>query len=237
MTASVSVIVPFRPGDEHRDRLWDWCRSWWETWFPQFEIVVADTEHDQFNRGAARNEAARRATGEILVIADADTITHPEAVMSGITAVDINLAPWVIPYEQERYYNLSENATIRRLQFPPDIVVPITEPWDEDDWEHRITSWAGCLILRRDSYWYAGGYPEFRTWGYEDDCFRAALDQLTGPHHRMDGFALHLHHPATEAECFGNPEIENNRMIARQYKRARTRSQMIQLVSRYGSQP
>lgn len=234
MTASVSVLVPYRAGDDHRARLWDWCRSWWATWFPDFEVVVADTDHEDFNRGAARNQAARRATGEIFIVADADTIVHPPALESGVAAVDINLAPWVIPYEQERYYNLSETATLRRLQFPPDTVTPITEPWDVDDWEHKITSWAGCLILRRDAYWYAGGYPEFRVWGYEDDCFRAALDQLTGGHQRMDGFALHLWHPVTEEQRFGNPDIEANRAIAMEYRRARTFQQMRAVIERHG---
>lgn len=232
---TVSVIVPYRPGDEHRERLWDWCRAWWATWFPDYQVIVADTDHDDFNRGAARNRAARHATGEILIVADADTIAHPPAIAAGVAAVEDNQAPWVIPYEQERYYNLSESATRRRLQFPPDAACPIGEPWDEDDWEHKITSWAGCLIVRREAYWYAGGYPEFRTWGYEDDCFRAALDQLTGTHHRMDGFALHLWHPVTEDQRFGNDEIERNRYIARQYRRARSRQVMLQRIAQYGT--
>lgn len=231
---NVTVIVPFRPGEPHRDLVWQWVRSWWETFFPTFEIITADSDHPEFNRGAARNTAARRAAGDLLVIADADTIVQAEALDAAVAAVDVGLAPWAVPYAEGRYYNLAQRATMRRLMFPPQVVAPIGEPWDSDDWEFKITSWAGCLVLPRSAYWDAGGYPEFRTWGYEDDCFRAALDVMAGPHTRIDGFALHLWHPATEEERFQNPDITSNRKVAKEYQRARTPEAMRDVIARHG---
>lgn len=233
--SDVTVIVPYRHGDEHRDRLWAWCRKWWTTWFPQFVVTVADSAGDEFNRGAARNVAARCAEGDILVIADADTIVDPPRLEDAVEAVRTGTAPWVIPYAEGCYYNLSATATARRLQFAPDPVAPITEPWDPEDWEFKLTSSAGCLVVRKGDYWTAGGHPEFPTWGYEDDCFRDALDVLVGPHQRTPGFALHLWHPASEEQRFGNPLIDYNRKVARQYKRATTKAQMTQVVATHGS--
>lgn len=233
--ADVSVVVPYRPDGGHRDRLWDWVSAWWRTWFPDYEMIIADSGDEPFNRGASRNAAVRRATGSTLIIADADTIPHPPGVETAVQFVAIGSASWVIPYETERYYNLSETATRRRLQFEPNVLAPISEPWDEDDWEHKITSWAGCLIVPRSSFWAAGGYPEFERWGYEDDCFRTALDFVAGHHIRLPGFALHLWHPASEADRFGNPDIEANRRIFMEYKQARTHQQMTAVIERHGA--
>lgn len=233
---TVTVVVPFRPGDPHRDRLWSWVGRWWRTWFPDYQITIGDTDYDEpFNRGAARNNAARAATGTVLIVADADTITDPHATRAAVACVELGMCGWAIPYREDRYYNLSEAATRRRLQFDPDRVAPITEPWDQDDWEFKLTSWAGCLVVPADAYWEAGGYPEFDTWGYEDDCFRHALDVTAGPHHRTDGFALHLWHPASEADRFGNPGITRNRAIADEYRRARTLDRMRAVISRHGA--
>jgi len=225
--------VPFRgDGDEHRERSWRWVQQWWSVNFPDWTLRSADSGHDPFNRGASRNVAARAATAPILIIADADTIPDPEAVCQGVDLVASERAPWVIPYEKLRYYNLSERATLRRLEFPPDPAITIGEPWDEDDWEHKITSWAGCLILRRVDYWRAGGYDErFAGWGGEDNAMQLALDTLVGPHHRMDSFIQHLSHARGDAD-FSHKGWPANAGLLAQYQRARGKSAaMMRLVT------
>lgn len=230
---TVDVIVPYRSDGGHRAQLWEWCANWWAVRFPDYRIITADSGHDLFNRGASRNRAVRDSTADVLFIADADTFASPEAIAHGVEVVGDGMS-WVIPYDLDRYYNLSEKATRDRLKFPADPAVPITEPWDSDDWEHKLTSWAGALIVRRVDYIAAGGYPEFPRWGYEDDCFRAALDMVAGAHLRVPGFCLHLWHPASEDDRFGNSDIEANRAVAMRYKRARTQRQMAALIAEHG---
>lgn len=241
---SVEVIVPYRAGDdEHRRRSWEWVQQWWQVNFPDWPVRTADSGNDPFNRGASRNKAARNTSAQILVIADADTIPDAAAVATGVELVGADRAAWVIPYDglerdrSGRYYNLSEQATLRRLQFPPDRAVTIAEPWDPDDYEHKLCSWAGCLIVRRADYFAAGGYPEFEEWGYEDDCFRTALEMVAGHHQRVPGFCLHLWHPVTEGQRFGNPQIEANRAVFMEYRSARTQQQMAAVIDKYGALP
>lgn len=241
--ADVTVVVPYRSDGGHRDRIWDWVAGWWAIHFPDWPVIAADSGDEPFNRGASRNLAARRASSPILIIADADTIPNQEAVAAGVELVAEHRAPWVIPYDgdprtnQGRYYNLSETATRARLKFPPDLYAPVGEPWDTDDFEHKLVSWAGCLIVRTGDYWAAGGYPEFEEWGYEDDCFRTALDYVAGRHQRVPGFCLHLWHPATEAQRFGNPQIEANRAVFMEYKKARTDKAMRAVIEKHGARP
>lgn len=231
---TVTTIIPYRPTSQHRADVWAWVRLWWATFGPENQMVIADSGLGPFNRGRARNRAARSATGDILLIADADTIVDPFALRAAIDLVAMGRVPWALPYGLGRYYNLSEKATARRLQFDPDELAPIAEPWDTDDYEFKLDSWAGCLVVRRCDFWTAGGYPEFDTWGYEDDCFRTALDVMIGPHVRTPGFALHLWHPATELDRFANPGIDHNRGVLRAYKRARTKEAMRAVIQQHG---
>lgn len=234
----LSVLIPFRSDDGWRDALLNWTIRWWQVNFPAVEIVVADTDHELFNRGAARNEAARHATGDVLVIADADTIPQADAVRASVELVASGEAPWVIPYDgapDGRYYNLSESATRRRLRFAPDPATPIGEPWDPDDIEFKLVSWAGCLIVPAEGFWKAGGYPELELWGYEDDCARTAFDVMVGPHVRVPGFAVHLWHECSNSDRFDNPGIAGNRAVYDEYRSARSPQRMAQVIDRHGS--
>jgi hypothetical protein len=236
----VRVVVPYRESDPQRAANWAWVCSWWKTYFPDWPVTIADSGHEPFNRGASRNQAMRLASEPVLIIADADTIPDADAVARGAYLVDSGQAPWVIPYDGDgrtregRYYNLSETATKARLRFPPDRAVILAEPWDTDDYEHKLCSWAGCLIVRTVDAYAAGGYPEFPEWGYEDDCFRTALDMVAGHHQRVHGFALHLWHPVTEGQRFGNPQIEANREVFMQYKKARTQKDLAAVIAEHG---
>lgn len=232
--STLTAIVPYRPTSQHRADIWAWVRLWWAEFFRLDQMVIADSGLGPFNRGRARNNAARSARGDVLLIIDADTIVDPAGLAYAVGLVSEGHVPWAIPYGLGRYYNLSERATARRLQFPPDELAPIAEPWDPEDWEFKIDSWAGCLVVRTEDFWRAGGYPEFETWGYEDDCFRTALDVMVGPHVRTNGFALHLWHPAAEIDRFGNADIEANRETFRRYKRARSRESMEKVIAEHG---
>lgn len=210
-----SLIVPYRGNGGFRTELWSWCRRWWSYRFPGVEIITGDTEDPTFDRGTSRNVAVEQATSDILVIADADTIPNSGAVREALALVREG-APWVLPYGEERYYNLTEPTTWKILHAEPSVTV--LEP---HVWEHKLTSWAGCLVMSREAFLSVGGYDErFVGWGYEDNAFRFAMDTLVGPHVRVDSYACHLWHPITPGSNFDQPHIDHNRALFRRYERA-----------------
>lgn len=214
----ISLLFPYRGDDGPRDRLFGYVLKWWQYHYPAAEICVGRNFDAPFNRAAARNDAFDQSTGSVLIIADADTVPTGEGVKAGI-ADAVAEKCWVIPYAEERYYNLTEGFTDIVLRTRSIGIHDIPEP-TQGQYDHKITSWAGCLILPRDAWETVGGYDErFKGWGYEDNSFRLKLDKMWGPHRRQDSFCCHLWHPVTTENSFENPNILHNKEIYQQYQR------------------
>lgn len=216
---TLSVIMPFR-GPDHFEERWSsymWLRDRYDALLPQAEIIIGDDDSEPFNRARARNNAVAEAKGDLLCFADADTVFNAGQILRGCQLV-VAGAPWAICYDLGLYYNLTEQASKAVKALPAG--AHVYEPTDPAEWDHKIDSWAGLLLVPRAAYDKVGGYDEhFTGWGYEDNAFRFALDRRVGPHVRAEGrYALHLWHPSPESECFGQPEIAANRERCRQYE-------------------
>lgn len=223
----VGVIVPYR-GSEDRDPLWEYTRNWWEHWIAGSQaldtraiLVESDHSGEMFNRSAARNQAREklRALGDanMLIIADADTIPNANALHAALDIV-ITSEDWVLPYGEDRYYNLSREHTAEILAHQADSGEPISD----DEWEHKLTATSGCLVMPARAFDRVGGYIEqFTGWGYEDDAMRLALDTVWGRHQRIESYICHLWHPAPEAARFDQPHIVRNRKLVRRVARGR----------------
>ena len=219
----LSVLFPYRCDDGPRDRLFGWVLAWWQVNFPEAEICVGRNFEHPFNRGAARNAAFDQSTGSVLIVADADTVPTAQGVKDAIAEV-VSTKCWSFPYAEDRYYNLTQAHTETVLHVPPSDTAAIKFPHEpaEGQYDHKITSWAGCLIMPREAWEAVDGYDErFRGWGYEDDSFRMSLDMLWGSHRRQDSYVCHLFHERGDAD-FNQPHIQHNRDLYNRYRRART---------------
>ncbi len=212
----MSVLFPYRGDDGPRDVLFGWVLRWWQHHFPEAEICVGRNFDSGFNRSKARNDAFAQSTGAILCVADADTVPTAEGVRAAIAEV-VATKCWSIPYAEERYYNLCETITQEILQLPSS--TPPVEPV-YGEYDHKITSWAGCLVLPREAWETVGGYDErFVGWAFEDNAVMLALDTLWGPHRRQGSYVVHLWHPRFDLD-FDHPYIEHNKQLFSQYRNA-----------------
>lgn len=213
-----SVIMPFTEGSSERRKniaAWVFAR-YTATWdVDQIEIIVGLDDSEPFNRSRARNGALQDVSSDVVLIADMDTAFDPHAIEEGIQMVRSGEAPWVIPYAEHQYYNLTHEYTDRLLQESP------TDPIWQVSWDFKLLSWAGLLIARTDDVRKVGGYDErFQGWGWEDNAFRIVMDHHVGPHQRtVRGRALHLWHERNNADFNIPDEIRNRELFDREYRK------------------
>ena len=119
---AVSVIVPFRGDDGRRSQIWEWISQRWVSVFPDWELCVADSFEEEFNRSEARNLAFAKSDGDVLVIADADSFVTTHTLLAAVEAVEANPDYWFIAHSQ--YQMLGEDITDWLLGQPASIQLP-----------------------------------------------------------------------------------------------------------------
>jgi glycosyltransferase involved in cell wall biosynthesis len=204
----ISIVIPFRAETEERQEIFDFVVARYSGYWPDAEIIVSDTDDEEFSRSAARNRGVEQSSGEVLVLVDADTICNPRALEEA-TVMSAMSKRWVLPYQW--YYNLTQDYTEEILAGnPTNKVFPTDKGFT---FVHKIESWAGILVMPREAFDAVNGYDErFKGWGYEDNAFRLALDCIWGKHLRVKGEnAYHLSHYVPENGAFKSPNIQVNR--------------------------
>ena len=204
---SVSVIMPWRPGCRWREAalaylLPRWQKTGWQV------VVAAQPDGGPWRKAAAVEAGLADATGDVLVIADADVWC--DGITDAVRAVEHG-APWAIPHWL--VYRLTRAATEAvyaggRLDGPTE-----REPY---------VGWAGggMTVLPRATYEQVPLDPRFRGWGGEDAAWAHALTTLAGAAWRGDARLYHLHHPLQPRthQVWGSLEARD---LTRRYARAR----------------
>lgn len=220
----VSVLIPYAAADQARANAFHYVQDWYRIHVPDAEVIVGRCS-GPWSKGAALRAAAAEASGEILVIADADSLVEPETIDEAIATVAAT-GDWVVPHRT--VYRLTAEETERiydggKFRRGPGLVVrqPYTGP-----------PGGGIVVLRRADWDLVGGVdPRFEGWGGEDICFGFALETLVGWHRRLVGRLFHLWHEHPAPELRGSPESEA--LVAR-YKAARAKpSEMLALIEEH----
>lgn len=248
----ITLLVPFRSDGEHRARVWDWLRAYWDYELPGAEIVMGENFATPFCKTAAVNDAASRGHGDIIVILDADCYLPGNVILN--CAKRIRAARrrgrklWFIPYRH--FYRLTQGATAEILATDPDCPPTIEDPpprWMvEDPINSSYGHWFGALIqiMPRKAFDLAGGMDErFCGWGGEDVSFMTAVDTLYARHRTTPNGVFHLWHPHIGTEHFermwdGQKEPGNNNELSTRYAQARARTgRMLRLTREPGAHP
>lgn len=204
----VTVCVPFRPDGAERDAAWSWTERWWAQHFPGWEIIVSDSEGEEWCKPEALNRAVARATGRTLVLADADSFCDPRALLAAVRAVWSHDA-WCIPHY--RVLRLNESETARLLTQGPR-ATPSDNALARA--AYRGTPGGGLVVLKRDAW--PGHDERFTGWGGDDDALGHLLGNMLGPAQRLDADLWHLWHPEAE-----HTRLARNRELLNDVYRAR----------------
>lgn len=217
--AAVSVVVPFTPGDESRNRNWAWIRARYQHLHPGWELIqAADPKPNaEWSKGRAVRSAVDQSTGDLLVVADADVFVTREALEQTVHLV-ATAAPWAMPHSV--VYRLSDIETINITSRAPNIEPRPLPAAMLERRRHPSVRGGGIVICTRDAFERVGGIdPRFTGWGGEDISFARALDALVGCPAQRRSPMWHLHHPRMTRRP-GNRGSPDNEALAGEYKDA-----------------
>lgn len=203
----ISVLVPYGYGGPERAAAWKWLEQRWRAILPDAELIVESGAEDgdpgRFDKGAAVNRAAARASGETFAIADADTAPDPgvaEAFGWGTT---------VFP---ARYFAL--DAAVTRHVFRHDPSVNLSR-FDAPVLE---TSVGGIVVTPRECFELVGGLDErAKGWGGIDAIYAHAVGTLWLEPYTRFGSCWHLWHPRPAEHHWKAPYFNETNALLQRY--------------------
>jgi hypothetical protein len=187
-------------------------------------------------KAAAVEDALSRATGDVLVLADAD-VWCP-GVVAAVEAVESGAA-WAVPHTL--VHRLTKGATdvmLGREVFGGPLIEQRVE---QRPYVGMVGG--GCVVLRMDVYEACPLDPRFVGWGQEDAAWGVALTALYGPPWRSTEPLFHLWHPPMDrvgltpemasGECApprGTGTVAGRRLLA-EYARAAGEGRMREFLA------
>jgi hypothetical protein len=220
MFDKISVLIPWRGGDPHRERVWNYIRGLWEE-LPVELCVGVDDEGGPFNCSRALNRAFKMSTQPYIMQFGADCFPSVEAMSDALGMLMMN-TPWVPLFEKTEYYGESATRKILngdspdRFKYDPSLSVPFQ---------------TGVLAMTREAFIETGGSDErFEGWGAEDSAFRMALYRLYEHGTPLPHTLRCLWHST------GHRELgEANLALCQEYERIDNREDMLAHIQQRGS--
>lgn len=217
---TVSVIVPWRPTPD-RAEVWRWLRARWV--HAGYEVVEGHPGDGPWCKARAVGDALTRASGDILIVADADVWS--DGIDEAVRAVHRNQAAWAMPHGLVRRLTPAATTAVMRYNRWPSV----------SDWAsleqpaYAGMPGGGLVVVSRVAYELAPLDPRFKGWGQEDECWAHALRVLVGPRWRGSASLWHLWHRPQERDSrfWGSKASE---ALTMRYREAGTREAMRRLV-------
>lgn len=177
----ISVIVPWQPGCPHREAAWNFLRPRWEA----VGEVVVGTCVGPWVKADAVADGLTRATGDRLVIADADVWVDPTDALAACRT-------WAVPHLN--VHRLSAESTGLVLSGADWRGLPLDSSNRQDSRPYKGVAGGGVTVIRRDVYEQCP-IPRVEGWGQEDRAWATALTCLFGQPWRGAEDLVHLWHP------------------------------------------
>lgn len=181
----VAVVVPWRPGCEHRETAWSWVRRRWAVEHPDWEIVEGLHRELQWCKAEAVARALDRTDADVLVVADADVWC--DRVGLAVDQVTQGRVRWAVPHRN--VHRLTPESTLEVLAGADPAASCLEQP------PYRGWLGGGIVVLTRALYNESPLDRRFVGWGHEDESWARALRALAGDPWRGRAPLWHLWHP------------------------------------------
>lgn len=220
---TVSVLVPWRPDGADRDRVWEWLQAWWAR--TGWEVVTGECPPGPWVKALAVEDALSKASGDVLVVADADVIVP--AIGQAVDAVLAGHA-WAVPHRV--VHRLSRQGTSAVLRGGA-----ITgQALEQRPYVGMLGG--GCVVLRRETYVACPLDRRFQGWGQEDQSWGVALGSLCGRPWQPAGQQeplFHLWHAPQDRVSRSTGTLEGRR-LALEYTAAADGNRMAEYLAGLG---
>jgi glycosyltransferase involved in cell wall biosynthesis len=176
------------------------------------ELVISDSEGEQFNLAEARNRGVHAAAHDVVLLVDADAIAPRDTVLEALSAAEVD---HLTHYCFDGFV-YPDAATSRMLLDGMQLEITGGSPHE-----------SSVMALTKHAYWTAGGMDErFVGWGGEDNAFRAATDTMNGDSWWHHGTAYALWHDSPGRQA----SPENLALVARYRAAWKDRTAMHKLI-------
>jgi len=194
----ISLLVPFRANGPRDSRIksWNWIERRWRAILPEAEVCVGtDTGGHPFSKCVAVNDAYQKSTGDMLVIADADSWVERDALDSALDRA-ARYEHLVVPWWTAHRLTREDSRTVMNTDpaGPLSVTKEMRDRCKGDG--PSPASAAMVLCIQRVSFERVGGMDErFRGWGSEDVSFGFATWALLARNEYCMGESFALYHP------------------------------------------
>lgn len=222
----VSVLIPMAGDCPHRAMAWRYVQAWYTARHPGFEVVRGVLDGSApWCKARAVAQAARTATGDVFVVADADCFT--EHLDDAVTSLSQGYE-WAMPHYTVN--RLSRPATAQVYRGAAPAAFPRTRHWYAQ-LPYVGFPGGGITVMHRRVYESAPMDPRFTGWGQEDEAWALALRTLHGRGWRPSRGAplWHLWHPP-QKRMSRSVGSDRSRSLLADYKKARTQDTMASLM-------
>lgn len=220
--SDVSVVIPWRSEDPQRIKVWEHCKSEWETLGVEV-CAEPDTDYGPFNTAKAANNAFKTSTRRYVYTMGADIIPDFTMLDLGLLKLKDEGLSWIPMGNQTEYFG--PQATDRILTHK--------RWWDEEvDPACTVPFQTGVMLMKRELYAEAGGHDErFTGWGGEDAAFRRAIHLLGGDSDPLSLSLRCLWHDPSRRQTMSPKNFE----LCDLYHDMHTRQEVLDYVAERGS--
>ena len=213
------IIVPYRPDNGQRDKLWRHVKRRLTLEQPTWSIVEGRSPDGPFNRSAAINDAAG-CDWDTAVITDADTYV-PQWQLEQAVATATASGKLVAAFDH--VVELTRTVTERHLNGSANLI------YAGNVRSAPLTIQSSVLAINRTLWDRVGGFDEqFVGWSAEDNAFWRACTLHAGEPLRVEGPAYHLWHRSSRPS-WRDENYQNNQRRWPQYLAAETAADLAEL--------
>lgn len=211
------VLVPRREDHGRRDRLWGFCKDWWQHNASDLSIIEAHHNVGLFSRCEALNDAARKAGDwKLALIIDSDIVLR--SIQQAREALEIARDTGKMVYGHCWRYALNESTTDALIEGRIAVPQSPNESQLEPPWGSYGPTYSNCQAIHRDLWEEIGGMDErIFGWGVDDWILRVTCGTLRETNARVRGEVFHLYHPRLHANEEGNPMHDTNVQLGKRY--------------------